>query len=172
MESQTHEQTQSSTAEATGVRAILLLVRARALYEKSNGTKHPSKKEKDDNTKISDIDHTATYGSMKENFTTDVGKKEAVVWTAEVASPQGDDAGYSINLLRIEQKQVPGNSQFFKSMPLRSDNLGVITGIVKNDPNLDNKYDDYDIVFTITDPKSKVSNEIVLDPKLRLDPRR
>ena len=171
MKTQTREQTGLSSHDV-GVRAIFIMVRANQLFKKASGGKMPSNQDMDNTTKINDGSHTGGFGSRKANYQSDVGKQESVVWTAEVASPHGEDAGFSINLLQIEQKPLAGNVQFFQRMPLRSDSLGVIKGIVKNDPNLDDKIDAYNIVFTLTNPKGEVSNIIRLDPKLRLDPRR
>lgn len=149
---------------------IVLTVKAAVLFRLASGGNSPTIQEIDDNTKITVGNTSRDYGQRKDDFITNVKRGTRVTWSSGLDQPNGNDKDYKIILKQITQKKISGNTEFFANMPLNANN-NEIEGTVQA-TIADHKVDDYNITFHIQNPRGELSTLIVLDPKLRLDPRR
>lgn len=162
---ETMEQTsQDKGLEGPKNRTINVFVRASQLFPLD-----PTEVNVDNNTELKDDKgSTCKYGDKKDNYKTEVFMYKKITWSIQSADPDGIDKGYTVALVSVSHKPIKGNPKFFNRNPLLVKNNGTVWGKISKNPRLPNKYESYDINFTIT--HNAIKNPFPLDPKLQINP--
>lgn len=151
-------------------RSITVVVKAKDLF---NYPTDITKQVVDDYTSlVEDGGLESRFGDSNKDFETIVFMNKNICWSIETADPNGEDRGYSVELVKVFHNPTPGNPNFFTSDPLNvNQRTGKVCGTISRSPILPDMDDNYTIEFVIghsTGPNQGGMVRIDLDPKLKI----
>lgn len=141
---------------------ITLTVQAATLY----GLNAPSQSQVDNCCTLSDNNSGSSQNGTLEDFKSFVFINNNVRWVGV-----SEDSGYSVAIDSIVYKSKSNNVNFFDNAIIYGSGgrSGNASANVKNDPNLINQLDIYNINFSVYD-SGNLFKSFNIDPKLAINP--
>lgn len=141
---------------------ITLTVQAATLY----GLNAPSQSQVDNCCTLSDNNSGSSQNGTLEDFKSFVFINNNVRWVGV-----SEDSGYSVAIDSIVYKSKSNNVNFFDNATIYGSGgrSGNASANVKNDPNLVNQLDIYNINFSVYD-SGNLFKSFNIDPKLAINP--
>lgn len=141
---------------------ITLTVQAATLY----GLNAPSQSQVDNCCTLSDNNSGSSQNGTLEDFKSYVFINNNVRWVGV-----SEDSGYSVAIDSIVYKSKSNNVNFFDNATIYGSGgrSGNASANVKNDPNLVNQLDIYNINFSVYD-SGNLFKSFNIDPKLAINP--
>ena len=141
---------------------ITLTVQAATLY----GMNHPSQPQIDSCCRLSDDNSGRSQNGTLEDFKSYVFINNNVKWVGV-----SRDSGYSVAIDSIDYESKSNDVNFFDNATIYGSGgrSGNASANVKNDPNLINQLDIYNINFSVYD-SGNLFKTFSIDPKLAINP--